>query len=70
MPEENQNVTPDEQVKQLQSQLINSASDGVQTVSVDGMTVNRMTAADRKIALDEAKKNAVKTFPMVFFKWK
>ena len=70
MPEENQKVTPDEQVKQLQSQLINSASDGVQTVSVDGMTVNRMTAADRKIALDEAKKNAVKTFPMVFFKWK
>lgn len=70
MPEENQNVTPDEQVKQLQSQLINSASDGVQTVSVDGMTVNRMTAADRKIALDEAKKNAVKTFPMAFFKWK
>lgn len=69
MSEEN-NQTPDEQVKQLQSQLINSASDGVQTVSVDGMTINRQTAADRKIALDEAKKNAVKRLPVFFFKWK
>lgn len=69
MSEEN-NQTPDDQVKQLQDKLINAASDGVQTVSVDGMTINRQTAADRKIALDEAKKNAVKRLPVFFFKWK
>lgn len=69
MSEEN-NQTPDDQVKQLQDKLINAASDGVQTVSVDGMTINRQTAADRKIALDEAKKNAIKRLPVFFFKWK
>ena len=62
--------TPEEKVKRLQAEMINAAADGVQTVSVDGMTVHNMTANDRKLAIDEAKKASLKKIPIAFFKWR
>lgn len=64
------NETPDEKVKRLQAEMINSAADGVQSFSVDGQSVQNMTAQDRKLTIDEAKKAALKNFPIAFFKWR
>lgn len=73
MSEENvtqREETPEERVQRLQAEMINAAADGIQTVSVDGMTINNMTANDRKLAIDEAKKASLKKLPILFFKWR
>ena len=73
MPEEltnTQEPTPQERVAQLEKALADGAASGVQSTSVDGVSVTKMASADRKIALDEAKKAAVKKFPILMKKWK
>lgn len=62
--------TPEEQIEQLRNEMVNSAAVGVQSVSVDGMNVQKMSASDKKLALDEAKNATVKQFPIAFFKWR
>lgn len=62
--------TPEEQIEQLRNEMVNSAAAGVQSVSVDGMNVQKMSASDKKLALDEAKNATVKQFPIAFFKWR
>lgn len=62
--------TPEEQIEQLRNEMVNSAAVGVQSVSVDGMNVQKMSASDKKLALDEAKNATVKQFPISFFKWR
>ena len=69
MSEEN-TPTPEQQIEQLRNEMVTSAEQGVQSVAVDGMSVNKMSASDKKLALDEAKKAAVKQFPIAFFKWR
>lgn len=63
----NPNPTPVEQALDAMAQ---AAVSGVQSTSVDGMNVTRMSASDRKILLDELKKSEVKQFPISFFNWK
>lgn len=62
--------TPEEQIEQLRNEMVNSAAAGVQSVSVDGMNVQKMSASDKKLALDEAKNATVKQFPIAFLKWR
>lgn len=60
----------EEKVEKIREGLISSASKGVAATSVDGLSVSFQNNADRKVALDEAKKAAVKNFPMTFCKWR
>ena len=62
--------TPEEQIEQLRIEMVNTAAAGVQSMSVDGMSVQKMSSSDKKLALDEAKKATVKQFPISFFKWR
>lgn len=62
--------TPEEQIEQLRNEMVTAAEQGVQSVSVDGMNVQKMSASDKKLALDEAKNATVKQFPIAFFKWR
>lgn len=63
----NPNPTP---VEQALDAMAKAAVSGVQSTSVDGMNVTRMSSSDRKILLDELKKSEVKSFPIAFFSWK
>ena len=69
-PEPKPASTPQERVAQLEKALSDGAAAGVQATSVDGVSVTKMSSADRKIALDEAKKAAVTKFPLFMTKWK
>ncbi len=62
--------TPEEQIEQLRNEMVNSATDGISSVSVDGMNVQKMSSSDKKLALDEAKKATVNRFPISFLKWR
>ena len=62
--------TPEQQIEQLRNKMVIAAEQGVQSVSVDGMNVQKMSASDKKLALDEAKNATVKQFPIAFFKWR
>ena len=62
--------TPKEQIEQLRNEMVNTAAAGVQSMSVDGMSVQKMSSSDKKLALDEAKKATVNQFPISFFKWR
>ena len=64
------NPTPPNPVEQALESMAKAAVSGVQSTSVDGMNVTRMSASDRKILLDELKKSEVKQFPISFFNWK
>lgn len=57
-------------VEQALNSMAQAAISGVQSTSVDGMNVTRMSATDRKILLDELKKAEIKRFPISFFNWK
>lgn len=70
MDDNNSNVTPEQRIEQLRNDMVNSASKGVSSITVDGMNVQRMSASERKVALDEAKQSSVKQFPIAFFRWK
>ena len=70
MDDNKSNVTPDQQIEQLRNDMVNSASKGVSSITVDGMNVQRMSASERKVALDEAKNASVNQFPIAFFRWK
>lgn len=61
---------PQNPVEQVLDSMAKAAVSGVQSTSVDGMNVTRMSASDRKILLDELKKSEVKQFPISFFNWK
>ena len=50
--------------------MAKAAVSGVQSTSVDGVSVTKMSAADRKLILDELKKSEVTEFPIAFAKWK
>lgn len=57
-----------QEIKKLQRDL--TRSDGVQSVSVDGMSVTRQSAADKIAILEELKKSQVKKIPMFQARWK
>ena len=60
----------DGQVEQVLNAMTKAAVSGVQSTSVDGVQVTKMSAADRKVLLDELKKSSVDQVPMFFAKWK
>lgn len=62
---ENQNP-----VEQALDSMAQAAASGVASTSVDGMSVTRMSASDRKIILDELKKSEIKKIPITFCNWK
>ena len=68
---ENENPNPPQNpVEQALDAMASAAVSGVQSTSVDGMSVTKMSASDRKVLLDELKKAEIKKFPISFFNWK
>lgn len=70
MPENESSSTPQNPVEQALDAMAQAAVSGVQSTSVDGMSVTKMSASDRKTLLDELKKSEIKQFPISFFQWK
>lgn len=70
MPDDPTPNVPAPSVAELQNRLATAARDGVQSQSVDGVSVTRQSNADVKIAVDEAKKAAVDRIPMTICRWK
>ena len=66
MPEPNH----EDRAEQVLDAMAQAAVSGVQSTSVDGVSVTKMSASDRKIILDEVKKSEVTEFPIAFAKWK
>ncbi len=62
--------TPEQRVQELQSAMASDAAGGVNSMSVDGVQVSKQSNADRKIAIDEAKKAAVEKLPIRFLGWR
>lgn len=60
----------DERSERVLDAMAKAAVSGVQSTSVDGVSVTKMSAADRKLILDELKKSEVTEFPIAFAKWK
>jgi len=66
----NEQLTPAQRVEKIREEMAAAAQAGVASTSVDGVSVTQMSAADRKIALDEAKKATVDRVPLFFMRWK
>lgn len=62
--------TNQDKVERALDSMAEAAISGVQSTSVDGVSVTKMSASDRKILLDELKKTEVNQFPIAFAKWK
>lgn len=58
----------DQEIKKARQKL--AQTDGVQSVSVDGMSVTRQSAADKIAILEELKKSKVTKIPMFMARWK
>lgn len=57
-------------IQALEKSIAQSAASGVQSSSVDGVSVTQMSLSDRVNALKELKKSQVARFPMMMAKWK
>ena len=62
--------TNQDKVERALDSMAEAAISGVQSTSVDGVSVTKMSASDRKILLDELKKTEVNQFTIAFAKWK